>query len=99
MHRRAARDKVLVEFAQGATGMVRSDPPSNRPYWVYVNDGRKRGAIHRGDCGNCNYGAGKFGGGSRSNGYWRSFEDRESAHAFAREVGYADLKSCSFCGG
>lgn len=79
--------------------MKRSDPPSDAPFWVYINDGRKRGAVHKGACGNCNFGHGKFGGGSQSNGYWRSFTTREDACRFARSTGYKDVKSCSFCGG
>lgn len=79
--------------------MKRSDPPSDAPYWVYVNDGRKRGGIHLAECSSCNHGHGKHGGGSRSNGYWRSFDSREAAHNFACQIGYPDLKACRVCGG
>jgi hypothetical protein len=82
---------------QRETPVPAGDP--SHAFWVYINDGRKRGSIHRADCGKCNFGRGIHGGGKRSNGYWRSFETSEDANAFARTVGYTDIKSCSFCGG
>lgn len=68
-------------------------------FWVYVNDVRKRGAIHVAHCSHCNNGRGLHGGGTRSNGYWRAFETRESANSFARSTGYPDVKPCKICGG
>jgi len=68
-------------------------------FWVYINDGRRRGAIHVANCGHCNYGRGLHGGGERANGYWRSFETRELANAFAKSTGYPDVKPCKTCGG
>ncbi len=68
-------------------------------FWVYINDVRKRGAIHRASCRHCNYGRGLHGGGARENGYWRSFETRELANAFAKSTGYPDVKPCKTCGG
>lgn len=68
-------------------------------FWVYINDLRKRGAIHVASCSHCNYGRGLHGGGQRANGYWRSFETRELANAFAKSTGYPDVKPCKVCGG
>lgn len=76
-----------------------SENNRNHAYWVYVNDGRKRGAVHRAECSHCNFGKGKFGGGRRPNGYWKSFRLRKDAYAFADSVGYSDITACSTCGG
>lgn len=79
------------------TPIAAGDP--SHSFWIYVNDGRKRGCIHRAACGHCNHGQGKFGGGKRSNGYWKSFAEREEIYSFARKIGYPDIKPCDVCGG
>lgn len=97
------KPKRLV-VTEEQTGSVRARRPmaggikSDAAFWVYINDTRKRGAIHVAHCRCCNHGRGLHGGKSES-GYWRRFETREKARRFTKEVGYRDIAACQFCGG
>jgi len=94
---KALGDPKAKKAVQREIPVPAGDP--SHAFWVYVNDTLKRGSIHRAECGHCNFGKGKFGGGKRTSGFWRSFETREAANSFVVTVGYADIKPCGFCGG
>ena len=66
-------------------------------YWIYDNHHRSRGRIHRGRCGDCNYGQGKSGTTKRVLDRWLGFETREAAFAAAKNLERKDMKPCAKC--
>lgn len=70
---------------------------SKLEFWVYDNHHRSRGRIHRGSCGDCNYGEGKSGTVKRRLDRWIGFETRDAAFAAARRLCRADMKPCAKC--
>jgi hypothetical protein len=66
-------------------------------YWIYDNHHRNRGRIHRGECGDCNYGKGKNEAGKRTLDRWLGFNTREAAFAAAKKLNRRDMRPCPKC--
>ena len=67
-------------------------------FYIYDCWARDRGRVHRGECPNCNHGAGMMPTPSSQHGAWRGpFQTRAEAFAAATSLRRSDMVACGRC--